>query len=147
LHKSAPANLHKLLHKFGHPDTLLTLDFLYTDPSLTTGSSVLWESLSDVASTRNRDPISGELPPSASTDLELIDYSLMQPSAMELSSSFRRYFRGLYLTVLRCWPRKSSTESPIAWKLTSTATASIVVVGDVHGQFIFFFHSTVYVFV
>lgn len=63
-----------------------SFDFLYTDPSLTTGSSVLWESLSDVASTRNRDPISGELPPAASTDLELIDYSLMQPSAMELSS-------------------------------------------------------------
>lgn len=62
-------------------------DFLYTDPSLTTGSSVLWESLSDVTSTRNRDPISNELVTAASLDLELIDYSLMQTnSAMDLSS-------------------------------------------------------------
>lgn len=62
-------------------------DLLYTDPSPTTGSSGLWESLSDVASPITRDPISGHLAAAAScTDLELIDYSLMQPSAMELSS-------------------------------------------------------------
>lgn len=59
-------------------------DFLYTNQTLTTGSSVLWESLSDVTSTRNSDlSISNELAAAASLDLEWIDYSLMQPSAMD----------------------------------------------------------------
>lgn len=62
-------------------------DLLYTDPSPTTGSSGLWESLSDVASPITRDPISSHLAAAAScTDLELIDYFLIQSSAMELSS-------------------------------------------------------------